>query len=234
MNCPKCNREVNEDASYCGACGAALFQEDIRYTIFNYHAKFARENGASASLGSIFGNAMLMMVPAIAAAVVCPLMGEQMWLWLGIPLGGAIVSLAGVIGMTVAKAPYFNAPQQAIVLDNEKQMHYLVRFHGDQLHGWDTASRMAAALYNDGVRQEDSRRAQADAFVVQLITDYQEGKHQPSSVRRFFVGSELSVIELNQPKVLKKTRKGTTYAYTDKNGRKKKVLIPNAYPNFKI
>ena len=234
MICPKCNSETKEGASYCGNCGTALFQEDERYTVYNYHRKFARENGASTSFGSIYGKAMLIMVPAILAAVICPFLGEEMWVWLGIPLSVTLLSLGGVIGMTVSKAPYFNAAQQAIVLDRENQKYYLVRFHGNQISGWDTASRAAAALYNAGVREEETRKAQMDAFCIQVVSEYQEGQHQPSAARKFFVGSELTIIELNDLEVTKKTKKATICAYTNKKGRRKNILIPNAYPDFQI
>lgn len=235
MNCPKCNIEIEDGAFYCDVCGAALSQEEERYTVFSYHSKFARKNGASVSFGGFVVKATLMMIPPGVAAVICPLFESEIGQhWRLIPLGLLFLALSGVISLAIAKAPYFNAPQQAIVLDKEKQMHYLVRSQSDQKYGWDIASRSAVPLYDYGVQDDASRKAQMDAFWIQLVMEHQEGQHRPSSVLQSFVGLEFSVIELTQLKAIMKTEKVRTYSYMDKNGRRKKVLIPNAFPSLKF
>lgn len=235
QNCPKCGNPVGEEAAYCGACGASLVENNSNYTVYNYSAKVAKQNKAYVTFGKIYGKALLFMVPVLVVAIICPIIfGDDMTLSLGLPIGLSLLGLAGIIVFTVKQAPFMNAAQQTLVYDQSRKIYYWVRFHSGQINGWNTASRAAAVLYNAQVRNSDAAYAQRDALCVQLVEEYQQNLHQPSAMEKHFWGTDFSVIELKNLKVIKKTQKSTTCAYTDTKSRSKKVMIPNVYPNLHL
>lgn len=230
-NCPECGNPIGEKAAYCGACGSPLTELSDRYAVYNYSAKVAKTNGAYVTFGKVYGKALLFMMPALIAAIICPIVfGDKLEYSLGIPLALAAMALACIILYTVSQAPFVNAAQQTLVFDRERRMYYLVRFHQNQVNGWDTATRAAAALHNADARKHDKEYAQKDALCIQLVEEYQKEGNQPSAVMQFFFGSDMSVIELKDLKVTKRTQKAATCTYTDIKNKSKKLLVPNVYP----
>lgn len=235
MICPKCKSDNHDSARYCGICGAPLEEENRHYTVHNFDKMHAVNNGAYKSFGKIIGIALLMILPAIIAACVGGFVfKDDMAMSLGLAMVFCFAGLTAIIIWTISQEPYLNVAQMAVVQDNRTNAHYVIKFHGEQLVGWDTASIAIAAAHNAHVREAEAKKAQQDALCTKLVSEYQNGQHQPSALKSFFVSADFSIIELKEPMIKKKTNKETVYTYTDRAGKRKILLIPNAFPKLHI
>lgn len=227
--CPNCAAEVKESSKYCGVCGTPLFEVNSRYVVYNYHQHYAKKHHATVSFGKLYGMSLLALIPAFAAAIICPLIMPDGIEVMVIPIILTLAGIAAMIFIIQRQKPFFVAARQAIVYDNETQKYYLLRFNGETYSGWNTSTRAGAAIMTISYWEKEAKKAQHDNYCTELVQSYQEGTLKKPSI---FSQAPVSVYELTSAVPVQRTAKSAVYRYRSQDGKEKTVEIANAYPLF--
>lgn len=224
MYCTKCGASYSDaqENNFCTKCGEKLPRPNSKYWVYIYDKQIAKENKAYTSiLIETAKGCGYIMIPMLVFMFI-----SFIWDWmmiLGIISAG--IGLVALICECVIKSKYINAAQSVVVLDFESNTEYYVTFLGNTLVGWNTASRLAAAVYNVANAKTQSELAKMHELAIKEVERYRAGENRFN----IWTGGDVKVTELRNATIIKQCKQYTAIEYTDRKGRRKTFKKPNAF-----